>query len=818
MNKVQGDTTPEQAFGHPKADPRDNAAENDNSSPSDDAPVFATYYKQADWTTPVEHLTGATTWRALVERFEDFGHEVRSEKDGGLVSLVQLKPGKTRSNANSMQATGWALDLDCATEDEIALTIAKLEDDGLAYLAYTTHSHDPNSMDAKTGKPKNKWRIMGPLAAPVMASAWRQVWQAVITKYAPWTDQQCKDISRGWYLPACHPKRRQHAIIFSEPGAALDIRNLDLSDATAAKALDVNLDTPDAIDQGVKVPRAPKGSSAVSHAETLARTMPVAADGAGGGTALFRVARALVLGLELAPELAAKVILEHWSPRAVAAGYPSGENADNVDRRCENAEQEDEQVPYKRGALMPPKPDSCEHLPTLLQQGSDFYFRESGSVGFDREATPSDLLPVAKKAWGDGDIEGDTFRAQVEYVKGKATTFRRRVRSYLQSDATFDPSTETLTIGLKLDSSLVPTFDPEVDAWLTAFAGNKVEALRQWIAGTRQEYLAAPARALGCVGGKDVGKSMIAHGLARMWGNEHAVDAIKATQKHNGDMARCPIVLADEKIPDDLTGEGFRTFITCDKHSIEPKGEECQSLHGAIRLVVAVNSISKLHLQGGKGAADVGAIADRLFLIVVPEGSEQATHCQAALKPLQLKTGRVDLPRVAAHFRWIQQNVEPHMGERFIGAPEDPDAIAAVLEGEVEQAPELFELLRDYLLNPAAWENQYQHVPLFPKRRGEVCPEARNNFPFLVNGGALWVRLPALAQLAGMSERDVSRALGSLLGKRGDTSVGAVRFKVRQVDAAAAANALGLNLETIAGALETDTRERTAARRERHAP
>src|SRR5690606_22332342 len=127
-----------------------------------DVEIFATYYECAASPAPIEGVTGPTTWGAFVERFDRLGHEIRAEKDGALVSLVQLRPGTTRSNANSLQVTGVGLDGDEATKEQFEDTRRRLERDNVAYLYYTTFSHQP---------PKCKYRILIPLATPVLASA-----------------------------------------------------------------------------------------------------------------------------------------------------------------------------------------------------------------------------------------------------------------------------------------------------------------------------------------------------------------------------------------------------------------------------------------------------------------------------------------------------------------------------------------------------------------------------------------------------------------------------------------------------------------------
>jgi hypothetical protein len=49
-------------------------------------------------------------------------------------------------------------------------------------------------------------------------------------------------------------------------------------------------------------------------------------------------------------------------------------------------------------------------------------------------------------------------------------------------------------------------------------------------------------------------------------------------------------------------------------------------------MVLSVNNLNKLHLLGSKGKDDVDAIADRFFLVHVPD--DRAQLCNDAQKPL----------------------------------------------------------------------------------------------------------------------------------------------------------------------------------------
>ena len=66
---------------------------------------------------------------------------------------------------------------------------------GSWYVAHTTYQHTPEHP---------RWRLVLPLAAPVAAPQWRDVWRRAHSALCPEADPNCKDPSRQYYLPG-HP-------------------------------------------------------------------------------------------------------------------------------------------------------------------------------------------------------------------------------------------------------------------------------------------------------------------------------------------------------------------------------------------------------------------------------------------------------------------------------------------------------------------------------------------------------------------------------------------------------------------------------------
>lgn len=735
-------------------------------------------------------------WEDFAEELFNTGHvrtHNKKSEEVGLFSMYRLKPGKTRAKENVLEVSGWALDLDKATQAEIDATRARLDAAGLTYVCYSTHGHT----DAKP-----KIRIIGPLLAPVPGKEWLSVWRAIVDTYTGKTsDESCKDSSRMYYAPSCKPGAVP-VFDFGPGDLPLDVATLKIVPKSPRAVGPVDMNAPELLDAGIRVERAGAGVAPFAHAEHLARTMPAAVSSAGGSVALLRLARALRWGLELDDSQCSNLIEELYNPRC-APQWTEAEIAHKVEDASS-----DDGAPYARGALLPPPPDSFDHLPVLVQTSGRYWLRGRDTDDYWRVVnSEKDLLVYINKHFHGHEIHGGEVLSKIDHVSLFSHPVQSVVSCYYQPKVTYDPQTEILVQGLRTDEKLHAQEDPEVEAFLAAFAGDRLDDVKQWIAGCRPDRLTAPSRALAIVGPKSLGKSLFAHALARIW-NQPPVRAEVLCARFNGDLARCPIVLADEELPKGMTGEGFRTTIQERRHSVEPKGKERHTLEGAIRLVIAVNGLAKLHLLGTKGLDDVEAIADRLVIIQVPP--ERAGLCRKLTDALKLKDGStVDVARMAAHFRYIQATVEPGKG-RFIGAGEDNGASAVTLAGETEEIPELFDLVRDFFTAGGRWARHYKmgaNTGIIPKR-GEVVPEARFNWPIVVRAERVFVRTAVLAQLVGRELAEVRKALKPfMVGGRATIELEGHAVDVHELSTDSLLVSLGCNLDSMATALCEDSED-----------
>ncbi len=94
----------------------------------------------------------------------------------------------SRANAGVAAVSALVFDLDRVPPDPELLA-------GVCWIGHTTWSH-------RTEAPR--WRVVVPLAEPVPASSWGDVWRRARATLCPEADPSCKDSSRQYYLPS-HP-------------------------------------------------------------------------------------------------------------------------------------------------------------------------------------------------------------------------------------------------------------------------------------------------------------------------------------------------------------------------------------------------------------------------------------------------------------------------------------------------------------------------------------------------------------------------------------------------------------------------------------
>jgi len=208
---------------------------------------------------------------------------------------------------------------------------------------------------------------------------------------------------------------------------------------------------------------------------------------------------------------------------------------------------------------------------------------------------------------------------------------------------------------------LEPKHDPEVEEWLQLLAGHKFDRLCDWLATCTWLRECAPAVFL--MGASGAGKNLFASGVARLWGVAGFTPAEHALGQFNAAVTECPLVYADEHVPENWKGEprteDLRALITTNTFKINQKNRPLVTCYGSARVVIGANNFGVISRKADFTPEDAQALADRFILINV--GTKE--HSPARDFLIQ-KGGAVwgesvvKGDRLARHALWLRDQVE----------------------------------------------------------------------------------------------------------------------------------------------------------------
>ena len=137
-----------------------------------------------------------------------------------------------------------------------------------------------------------------------------------------------------------------------------------------------------------------------------------------------------------------------------------------------------------------------------------------------------------------------------------------------------------------------------------------------------------------------------------------------ALSDFNSDIARCPVVLADEEIPKPYNSTVtaiLRSMLSVTSRTLTRKYLASSDINGAIRLVLTANNEFLLDTKDVSSHQDLEAIAQRFLRITVTEAAAPYLETIGRAKMTQWKNNGI-----AAHALWLAENHEvKDPGKRF---------------------------------------------------------------------------------------------------------------------------------------------------------
>jgi hypothetical protein len=167
-----------------------------------------------------------------------------------------------------------------------------------------------------------------------------------------------------------------------------------------------------------------------------------------------------------------------------------------------------------------------------------------------------------------------------------------------------------------------------------------------------------PSCAIYLDGPRGAGKSLFANGLARLWnGGNPTVMARVIGDGFNADLARCPLIFADEALPTKWHGKQtsaeLREFITRNRHTLARKHLANIDIEGCVRVILAANNDNMLAFNEDMTPEDMQAVAER-FLHIQCAGA--APYLASLGTDYPQEHGWVHNDVIARHALWLRDN------------------------------------------------------------------------------------------------------------------------------------------------------------------
>lgn len=215
---------------------------------------------------------------------------------------------------------------------------------------------------------------------------------------------------------------------------------------------------------------------------------------------------------------------------------------------------------------------------------------------------------------------------------------------------------------------VTPRFHEPIAEWLRLFGGPQHNKLLDWIATlTRTDR---PSCALLVTGKSSAGKELLAQGLARRWKWANTPTELgRVLDGFNEDLARCPLVFCDEKLPATRGGKqtalaDLRSMIAASSRTLARKFLSNADLIGALRLILAANNNNLISSSDDMSIDDQEATAIRFLHIKV---DEKSGNYLKSIGGRDTTDAWVAGNMVAEHAAWLEKNhVITTWGHRFI--------------------------------------------------------------------------------------------------------------------------------------------------------
>ena len=662
--------------------------------------TFTVYRNAKDrWGTPQR-----LAWAQWVETFTKHTHRgspsdsndkaaLNRAKDGPALILGEVAEGKPRAASHVREANAIGIDIEGHDEDAIAAGLQALAP--YEYALWTTHKSGADAVDGGT-----RLRVVVPFAEPITPSDYSHVWAALDALIGRINDPATRDISRLHYFPSTFDPSKAWSH-HNATGRFISVEDIPDADTQRHET------RPETPRQAAKVAERikawlrtlPKEHPQKDAASSLSKGLPFAEDGDRHNTLVDLTWLIADKNPNLGPMTLEGVFAgslkvmadespnDHPTIDEVIEAYDGAVQKiaefQEEERQRKKAEEKKQLAEEQAGGNLPYTDEDFERIAKrngwevdelkrrwIIYKGQNHWilgpdgdyintiFNKDDLPGAYNQylsRSPCQLIRSTKEGWD--------YRPASHVLRENGTVVNRIVSDMTIQRHTFEPDTLTMREAITPIRPLEPEFDETIDKWLRILAGAQYGKLVDWLS------VVPDLKKLLCAvyfeGDPGSGKTLIAHGLAKLWTTGGPAEIEKVLGDFNDEIAKCPMILADEEIPrprnSSTVTAKLRTMLSTMSRTLSRKYLSNTSLYGAIRMVLAANNEFLLDSSDVSSANDLTAIAQRFLYIQVPtEATEFMNQLPRATREYWGEAG------IAKHALWLNQNHEvKEPGKRF---------------------------------------------------------------------------------------------------------------------------------------------------------
>jgi hypothetical protein len=642
-----------------------------------------------------------TDWAGLFKIIGEHRILAHGDKlDAPALSPTEYARNARRSNDNARAVHFGVLDYDklSTAEMEHVLTCAE----GLATILYTSWSHAERHAASGTWS----FRLLVAFSRPVTGEEWPRLWPRLFARMGALADLRCKDLARIYFLPSAPTP--EGCIVDAADGNPLDVDVLlsqpepPPSVLTPRKEIVIGKSDLDGLATRL-IRRRNATVKAAGYAIRAALDGQPLADHGNRDNTLYAIACALA---EAWPDAAAGALAAHFAPSLgemakIAPQCPTVEDlAKKIDRQQIKVRAERDTAELERRQALARKireafgnerdygynEDELSSFAAsagtdtkgfqrrwIIQAGRSFYLYKAGQYGPPLMA--EELIPTAEIELSPADHIGVTVwkfnrdgeprtRSPQELVMQYGTTAQHVVADLAAQRSYFDLSSRTIVEAPCPVRDLAPRFYEEIDYYLEHLGGPLFPKLMDWIACVT--LLREPCAALYLDGAPGSGKTLLADALARLWHKDGPTELSGIVGSFNESLLQCPLVLADEVLPDILkrsegTGE-LRQLIQARTIPLKRKYRPQATLRGSVRIILTANNKHLLDTSELLTPEDIAAVAERILYIKATPNSRKVLE---EIGPEMVRRFVSD-DLLARHALWLRDNRPIIREHRFL--------------------------------------------------------------------------------------------------------------------------------------------------------